>query len=86
MGESHKYNKRMNVPAFRELQLMPTRIVLNDTKVEIKRTIETKRTIEMKRTIETLQTIETIQTMETKRTKRTMQTFSHAGRNANVRR
>ena len=80
MGESHKYNKRMNVRAFRELQLMPTWIVLNDTKVEIKRTIEMKRTIETKRTIQTLQT------METKRTKRTMQTFSHAGRNANVRR
>ena len=78
MGECHKYNKRMNVPAFRELRLMPTRIVLNDNKVEIKRTIETKRTID------TLQTIETIQTMQTKRTKRTMQTFSHAGRNANV--
>ena len=75
MGECHKYNKRMNVPAFRELRLMPTRIVLNDTKVEIKQTIETKRTIEI------LQTIESIQTMETKRT---MQTFSHAGRNANV--
>ena len=84
MGECHKY-KRMNVPAFGELRLMPTRIVLNDTiKEEIKRTIETKRTIKTKRTIETLQTIETIQTMETKRTKRTMQTFSHAGRNANV--
>ena len=80
MGECdcHKYNKRINVPAFRELRLMQTRIALNDTKVEIKRTIETKHTID------TLQTIETIQTMETKRTKRMMQTFSHAGRNVNV--
>ena len=75
MSECHKYNKRMNVPAFRELRLMPTRIVLNDTKEETKRTLETKRTIKTKRTIETLQTIETIQTMETKRTKRTVQTF-----------
>ena len=81
MGECHKY-KCMNVPAFGELRLMPTRIVLNDTiKEEIKGTIETKRTIKTKRTIETLQTIET---METKRTKRTMQTFSHTGRNAKV--
>ena len=84
MGGCHKYNKRMNVPAFRELWLMPTRIILNDTKVEIKRTIETKRAIKTKRTIETFQTMETIQTMETKRTKGTIQTFSHAGRNANV--
>ena len=84
MGECHKCNKRMNVPEVRELRLMPTRIVLSDTKEETKRTIETKHTIKTKRTIETLQTIETIQTMETKRTKRTMQTFSHAGRNANV--
>ena len=29
MGECHKY-KRMNVPAFGELRLMPARIVLND--------------------------------------------------------
>ena len=29
MGECHKY-KRMNVPAFGELRLMPTWIVLND--------------------------------------------------------
>ena len=67
MGECdcHKYNKRINVPAFRELRLMQTRIALNDTKVEIKRTIETKRMIETKRTIETLQTIETIQTTVT---------------------
>ena len=63
MGECHEYNKCMNVPAFRELRPMPTRIVLNDTKVEIKPTIKTKRTIE------TLQTIEMIQTMETKGTK-----------------
>ena len=63
MGECHKYNKRMNVPAFRLLRLMPTRIVPNDTKVEIEPTIKTKRTIE------TLQTIEMIQTMETKGTK-----------------
>ena len=41
MGECHKYNKHINVPAFQELRLMPTRIVPNDTKVEIKRTIET---------------------------------------------
>ena len=71
MGECHNYNKRMNIPAFRELRLMPTQIVLNDTKVEIEPTIKTKRVIEM------------IQTMETKGTKCTMQTFSHAGRNAN---
>ena len=33
-SECHKYNKRTNVPAFRELRLMPTQIVLNDTKVK----------------------------------------------------
>ena len=63
MGECHKYNKRMNIPAFQKLRLMPTRIALNDTKVEIEPTIKTKHTIE------TLQTIEMIQTMETKGTK-----------------
>ena len=63
MGECHKYNKRMNIPAFQKLRLMPTRIVLNDTEVEIEPTIKTKHTIE------TLQMIERIQTMETKGTK-----------------
>ena len=36
MGECHKDNKRINVSAFGELQLMPTWIDLNDTKVDIK--------------------------------------------------
>ena len=69
MGEWYKYNKRTNVPAFQELQLIPTRTVLNDTEVEIKRPIETKHKIE------TLQTIETIQTTETKLTKKRCKRF-----------